>query len=55
MNVTRKAEIVRTIVMLANNLGIEAIAEGLETVEQMAPAQEDCNAKYGQGDFFSSL
>jgi len=36
MNINdEKAEIVRTIVMLANNLGIEAIAEGLETVEQM--------------------
>jgi len=37
------------IVMLANNLGIEAIAEGLETVEQMAQLRRDCNAR----DFLS--
>jgi len=40
MNINdEKAEIVRR-VMLANNLGIEAIAEGLETVEQMAQLRE---------------
>jgi len=45
MNINDERQIVRTIVMLANNLGIEAIAEGLETVEQMA---QDCNANMAE-------
>ena len=45
-------EIVRTIVVLAKNLGMDVIAEGVETKEQLAQLWAlDC--KYGQGYFFS--
>ena len=45
-------EIVRTIVMLARNLGMEAIAEGLETVEQLHQLKA-LQCDYAQGYFFS--
>ena len=45
-------EIVRTIVMLARNLGMKVVAEGVETKEQLAQLRAlDCD--YGQGYFFS--
>ncbi|HEX8181488.1 MAG TPA: EAL domain-containing protein [Pyrinomonadaceae bacterium] len=46
------AEIVRTIVTLANNLGMEVIAEGVETEAQLAHLRE-LNCAYGQGYLFS--
>jgi diguanylate cyclase (GGDEF)-like protein/PAS domain S-box-containing protein len=45
-------EIVRTIVMLAHTLGMDVIAEGIETQEQMAQLRT-LHTKYGQGYFFS--
>lgn len=45
-------EIVRTIVMLAHNLGMNAIAEGVETVEQLAQLRS-LQCEYAQGYFFS--
>ena len=45
-------EIVDTIIMLAHNLGMDVIAEGIETQEQFdALKQRGC--EYGQGFFFS--
>jgi diguanylate cyclase (GGDEF)-like protein/PAS domain S-box-containing protein len=45
-------QIARTIVMLAHNLGMEAIAEGVETTEQLTQLRAiDC--QYGQGYLFS--
>jgi EAL domain-containing protein (putative c-di-GMP-specific phosphodiesterase class I) len=42
------SEIVKTIVALARDLGMEAVAEGVETAEQLAQLKElDC--QYGQG------
>ncbi|MBV9389240.1 MAG: EAL domain-containing protein [Chroococcidiopsidaceae cyanobacterium CP_BM_ER_R8_30] len=49
---SEKAEIVRTIVMLAHNLGIEVTAEGIETEAQVAQLQA-MQCQYGQGYFFS--
>jgi diguanylate cyclase (GGDEF)-like protein/PAS domain S-box-containing protein len=46
------AEIVRTIVTLAHNLGVDVIAEGVETTEQLALLR-DLKCKYGQGYLFS--
>ena len=46
------AEIVRTIIMLAKNMGKDVVAEGIETVEQLARLQM-LNCTYGQGYFFS--
>ncbi len=45
-------EIVRTIVMLAQNLGMDIVAEGVETQEQLAQLQS-FNCEYGQGYLFS--
>ncbi len=45
-------EIVRTILMLAENLGMDAIAEGVETQEQLSLLRE-LNCPSGQGYFFS--
>jgi diguanylate cyclase (GGDEF)-like protein/PAS domain S-box-containing protein len=45
-------EIARTIVMLAHNLGIDVIAEGIETAEQMAKLRQ-LKCDYGQGHYFS--
>ena len=46
------AEIVRTIVMLARNLGMEVVAEGVETAGQVAKLK-DLRCDYGQGFYFS--
>jgi len=46
-------EIVRTIVALAHTLGLEIIAEGVETAEQAALLRE-MGCQYGQGFFFAS-
>jgi diguanylate cyclase (GGDEF)-like protein/PAS domain S-box-containing protein len=45
-------EIVRSIVMLAHNLGLDVIAEGVETSEQLA-ALRQLTCRYGQGYLFS--
>jgi diguanylate cyclase (GGDEF)-like protein/PAS domain S-box-containing protein len=45
-------EIVRTIIMLARNLGLDVVAEGVETAEQLAYLRGlDC--EYAQGFLFS--
>lgn len=46
------AEIVRTIVGLAQNLGMDVVAEGVETPEQIATLKS-LGCEYGQGYFFS--
>ncbi len=46
------AAIVQTIVMLGHNLGMDVVAEGVETVAQRAKLQT-LNCEYGQGYFFS--
>ncbi|MBE9114627.1 EAL domain-containing protein [Lusitaniella coriacea LEGE 07157] len=45
-------EIVRTIVSLTQNLGLDAIAEGVETSEQLNLLQQ-LKSNYGQGYFFA--
>ncbi len=45
-------ELVRTIVALAHNLGMDAIAEGVETAEQVAMLRA-LQCEYAQGYFFS--
>lgn len=46
------AQIVKTVVMLGHNLGLEVVAEGIETEEQMNTLLElDC--EFGQGYFFA--
>jgi diguanylate cyclase (GGDEF)-like protein/PAS domain S-box-containing protein len=48
------SEIVRTIVMLADKLGIDVVAEGVETAEQLEQLREICCVQaQGQGYFFS--
>jgi len=45
-------EIVRTIIMLARNLGLDVVAEGVETLEQLAYLRSlDC--EYAQGFLFA--
>ncbi|MDX1437597.1 MAG: EAL domain-containing protein [Anaerolineales bacterium] len=46
------SEIVRTIVLLARDFGLDAIAEGVETEEQLAQLRE-LNCRYAQGFYFS--
>ncbi len=47
-----RSEIVPTIIMLARNMGMKVVAEGVETDEQLAHLNElDC--AYGQGYLFS--
>jgi EAL domain-containing protein (putative c-di-GMP-specific phosphodiesterase class I) len=45
-------EIVRTLVMLAHRLGLDVIAEGVETPEQL-DLLKTLGCEYGQGYFFS--
>jgi EAL domain-containing protein (putative c-di-GMP-specific phosphodiesterase class I) len=46
------AEIVRTIMTLANNLGMEVVAEGIETEDQLAQLRS-LKCEFGQGYLFS--
>ncbi|WP_413262175.1 EAL domain-containing protein [Floridanema flaviceps] len=50
---TNSLEISKAIVILAHNLGIEAIAEGIETLQQLAKLRE-LHCEYGQGYLFSA-
>jgi diguanylate cyclase (GGDEF)-like protein/PAS domain S-box-containing protein len=45
-------EIVRTVITLAHNLGLDVVAEGVETAEQWK-VLEELGCEYGQGFFFS--
>ncbi len=45
-------KIVETILMLGENLGLDVVAEGIETAEQLAKLQA-INCRRGQGYFFS--
>ncbi|MBW4582770.1 MAG: EAL domain-containing protein [Tildeniella nuda ZEHNDER 1965/U140] len=46
------AQIVQTIIILGHNLGMDIVAEGVETAEQLASLRE-LKCEYGQGFFFS--
>lgn len=49
---SKYAQIVQTVVMLGHNLGLEVVAEGIETEEQMKTLLKlDC--EFGQGYFFA--
>jgi len=52
-NETEKVAIVRTILALARTLGLEVVAEGIETAEALAMLRE-FQCQIGQGYFFSS-
>ena len=45
-------EIVRTIISLAENMGMEVVVEGVETLSQLAQLRK-LNCQYGQGYLFS--
>ena len=45
-------EIVRTIISLAENMGMEVVAEGVETLSQLTQLRK-LNCQYGQGYLFS--
>src|SRR5256884_737572 len=45
-------EIARTILAMANNLRLDVVAEGVETIQQVALLQK-LQCKYGQGYYFS--
>ncbi|HEX7177127.1 MAG TPA: EAL domain-containing protein [Pyrinomonadaceae bacterium] len=49
---SENTEIVRTIVMLAQTLGMDVVAEGVETKEQLALLRQ-LGCEYGQGYYFS--
>ncbi|UBF26400.1 EAL domain-containing protein [Kovacikia minuta CCNUW1] len=49
---TEKLEIIRTVIMLARSLGMDAVAEGVETAQQLARLRE-LHCESGQGYFFS--
>ncbi|PSB26370.1 EAL domain-containing protein [Stenomitos frigidus] len=46
------AQIVQTIIILGHNLGMDIVAEGVETAEQLASLR-GLKCEYGQGFFFS--
>ena len=46
------SEIARTILPMASNLNLEVVAEGIETMEQVAILKK-LHCKYGQGFYFS--
>jgi EAL domain-containing protein (putative c-di-GMP-specific phosphodiesterase class I) len=48
----RDADIIQTIVMLAHTLGMDLIAEGVETENQLARLRK-LNVEYGQGFYFA--
>lgn len=50
---TNSLEISKAIVILAHNLGMEAIAEGIETLQQLTKLRE-LHCEYGQGYLFSA-
>jgi EAL domain-containing protein (putative c-di-GMP-specific phosphodiesterase class I) len=52
MNLPKNSEIVRTIVTLASNLGMDVIAEGVETGDQIVQLT-GMNCEYVQGYLFS--
>ncbi len=49
---SEEAQIVQTIIVLGHNLGMDIVAEGVETAEQLAKLRS-LNCEYGQGYFFS--
>jgi len=49
---SKNSKIVQTIIMLAHNLDMDVIAEGIETEEQQAKLK-NLECAYGQGYFFS--
>jgi EAL domain-containing protein (putative c-di-GMP-specific phosphodiesterase class I) len=51
-NETESAEIVRTILLLAKNLKLDVVAEGIET-ELQHEILKDLKCEYGQGYYFS--
>jgi EAL domain-containing protein (putative c-di-GMP-specific phosphodiesterase class I) len=51
-NGKHKPDLVRTMLHLASDLGLEAIAEGVETKQQLAQLKE-LGCKFGQGFLFS--
>ena len=48
----KNREIVNTIIILAHRLGMDVIAEGIETEAEQKILQ-DFNCEYGQGYFFA--
>jgi EAL domain-containing protein (putative c-di-GMP-specific phosphodiesterase class I) len=51
-NCSSSCKIVRAIVMLAHNLGLDVTAEGIETPEQLTELRK-LGCESGQGYFFS--
>ncbi|MFN6540527.1 MAG: putative bifunctional diguanylate cyclase/phosphodiesterase [Nostoc sp. EkiNYC01] len=49
---SRNLEIIEILVTLAHKLGVDVLAEGIETKEQLALLRK-LNCEYGQGHFFS--
>jgi predicted signal transduction protein with EAL and GGDEF domain len=50
-NTQYRMPIVQAIVMLAHNLGMSAIAQGIETAQELAELQQ-MKCEYGQGNYF---
>lgn len=51
-DVSEDAQIVQTIIMLGHNLGMDIVAEGVETAEQLERLRA-LHCEYGQGYFFA--